>query len=316
MKDIHSFNINIAQQYGINCAILLQNIFYWVNENKAKASEKHFHNEHYWTYNSIKQFSEQFPYISSRQIRSALEILEQNNLILIDNFNTTCSRTLWYTVTDKAIEILTGQTLVQEDVSYSNEKDASEDFAHADPSERDFEDENVQKCQNDLSKMSNSNIQKCQNDLTNLQILTNNIPQNKTTNDIEKEIYKEKETPERQIFDFWNSKQLLACSELSNYLKEVISTALKSFSLEDIKLYISRYAEVYNSKYVFDYPWSLKNFISRNNAMKEFADNGEKWQGYINWKKSNSKGSDSFIHNNYTAEQIAGFYTNLDEVEV
>lgn len=46
---IHNFDINIAEKYGINAAIILQNMYYWIEKNRA--NEKHFHDGYYWTYN-------------------------------------------------------------------------------------------------------------------------------------------------------------------------------------------------------------------------------------------------------------------------
>ena len=68
---IHNFDTNIAEKYGINAAIILQNMYYWIEKNRA--NEKHFHDGYYWTYNSLKAFEELFPYMSTKQIRGALE---------------------------------------------------------------------------------------------------------------------------------------------------------------------------------------------------------------------------------------------------
>lgn len=62
---IHNFDINIAEKYGINAAIILQNMYYWIEKNRA--NEKHFHDGYYWTYNSLKAFEELFPYMSTKQ---------------------------------------------------------------------------------------------------------------------------------------------------------------------------------------------------------------------------------------------------------
>ena len=42
----HNFDTEIATEYGINEAILLNNIYYWVEYNKA--NEKNFHDGYYW----------------------------------------------------------------------------------------------------------------------------------------------------------------------------------------------------------------------------------------------------------------------------
>lgn len=101
----HSFDVEIAVKYGIECAVLLSHINYWCLKNEANG--KHLHNGKYWVYNSKKAFAKLFPYMSERQIDYALTKLKKENLILTDNFNySKMNRTIWYTVTDFAKCIL------------------------------------------------------------------------------------------------------------------------------------------------------------------------------------------------------------------
>ena len=101
----HSFNIEIAKEYGILEAILLKHIYFWVEKNRA--NEKHFYDENYWTYNSIKAFNEMFPYASEKRIRNALKKLIDNEIICTGNYNQNhYDRTLWYTLTNKGKNIL------------------------------------------------------------------------------------------------------------------------------------------------------------------------------------------------------------------
>ena len=101
----HSFDVEIAVKYGIECAVLLSHINYWCLKNEANG--KHLHNGKYWVYNSKKAFAKLFPYMSERQIDYALTKLKKENLILTDNFNySKMNRTIWYTITDFAKCIL------------------------------------------------------------------------------------------------------------------------------------------------------------------------------------------------------------------
>ena len=293
----HSLNPNIANKYGPNCAFILQYIFYWTNENKKNNKETtHFHEGKWWTYSSVRELSEYFTYLTVRQIRTALEILKENELVLTANFNNCCNRTLWYTVTDKAIAIMNNQEEIQDNFSNLDEETIIEEGNNAPESSSE-----VQKCQNDLSPMSNGFVTSdktiChtgQMDLPSVTNGTNNKQHNINSNiklQEEKEIYKEKEPPDKVIFDFWNSKKLLKASELDNKLKSSIATALKSFTLDEIKLYISRYDEVLNSSFYLSHVWSLNSFLIKNNAIYDFRDTGEKWQGYVKWlsdKKQNT----------------------------
>ena len=100
----HSFDIKIAKEYGIEEAIILKNIYFWIQKNTA--NEKHFYDGKYWTYNSKKAFSELFPYMTENKIRYALDNLKKNGLIETGNYNeSSYDRTLWYTLTEKAYEL-------------------------------------------------------------------------------------------------------------------------------------------------------------------------------------------------------------------
>ena len=92
---LHSFSPEIANRVGLNAAVLYQNIVWWSQKNAANG--KHQHDGRYWTYNSVKAFSELFPYFSPKQIRTALTRLENDGLILSGNFNNAgYDRTKWY----------------------------------------------------------------------------------------------------------------------------------------------------------------------------------------------------------------------------
>ena len=96
----HSFDIEIAKEYGVNAAILFQNIHFWCEKNRANGMN--FHDGMYWTYNSRKAFRELFPYMSEKQIKAALDKLIENGLITTGTYNDDArDRTLWYAVTQK-----------------------------------------------------------------------------------------------------------------------------------------------------------------------------------------------------------------------
>ncbi len=98
----YSFDIEIAEKHGVNEAIVIKNLQFWITKNKANS--KHFYDGQTWTYNSIKAFKELFPFWSERQIRSIFEKLIEKGIIITGNFNKIgYDRTLWYTIIDKSI---------------------------------------------------------------------------------------------------------------------------------------------------------------------------------------------------------------------
>ena len=93
----HSFDVEEAKKYGVECAIILNNIRFWIEKNKA--NKKHFYDGLYWTYNSAKAFSELFPYFSEHQVRRFLNKLEQLGVIVCSNYNVSgYDKTKWYSV--------------------------------------------------------------------------------------------------------------------------------------------------------------------------------------------------------------------------
>jgi hypothetical protein len=96
----HSFNIEIAKRYGVEAAIIIENLNFWIEKNKANG--KHFYEGQYWTYNSAKAFSELFPYWSAPQISRILKKLENDGILLTGNFNSSSyDRTKWYSLNCK-----------------------------------------------------------------------------------------------------------------------------------------------------------------------------------------------------------------------
>lgn len=101
----HSFNIVIAKEYGILEAIILGHLEYWIQKNAA--NQKNYHDGFYWTYNSARAFTELFPYVSQRQIQTALKHLKELEIIQTGNFNkSSYDRTLWYAFTKKGYSIM------------------------------------------------------------------------------------------------------------------------------------------------------------------------------------------------------------------
>ena len=95
----HSFNRSIAKELGINSAIILENMMFWLEKNKANNSN--YYEGKYWTFNSISAYGEIFDYLTERQIRYSLDKLEEKGIIETGNFNKKgFDQTKWYTIAD------------------------------------------------------------------------------------------------------------------------------------------------------------------------------------------------------------------------
>lgn len=101
----HHFNVNIATKYGIEEAILIENLYFWISKNVA--NEKHKHDGRYWTYNTSKAFSVIFPYLSESTIYRVMKSLVEKKIICKGNYNEDkYLRTSWYAFTDEGIKAL------------------------------------------------------------------------------------------------------------------------------------------------------------------------------------------------------------------
>ena len=113
----HSFDIEIAEKYGVSEAILLQHLWFWIEKNKA--NEVNFYDGTYWTYNSAKAFVKLFPYMTQRQIQNALKRLKEKGIIKTGNYNKSAyDRTLWYAFTELGKSIM--QKCKMENTNLSN----------------------------------------------------------------------------------------------------------------------------------------------------------------------------------------------------
>lgn len=94
----HHFLIEDAVRFGVQKAILLYNIKYWLKTNAANNKNKH--HGCYWMYNSSSSFAKLFPYLKKSSIGRWLRELEDEGVIFsTDEFNEKpYDNTKWYTI--------------------------------------------------------------------------------------------------------------------------------------------------------------------------------------------------------------------------
>lgn len=93
------FDAEIAKKYGVDEAILISYLTFWIEKNEANG--RNFYDGRYWTYNSTEAFTKLFPFWTARQIRRILKSLEDQNVIITGNYNqSTYDRTTWYAFAD------------------------------------------------------------------------------------------------------------------------------------------------------------------------------------------------------------------------
>lgn len=156
---IHFFDADIAKQYGVNAAVLLYHIAYWIKHNEANGTN--YYDGNFWTYNSMRAFAELFPYMSERQISTALSKLIDDGVIITGNYNkSTYDRTMWYALTQKGKCIM--QKCNMDNAEMSNALCKNVKWI-------------PQKCKMDSAEMSNGLC-------GNVEPIPDNIPNNKPYN--------------------------------------------------------------------------------------------------------------------------------------
>ena len=94
---IHSFNIEVAKELGVEKAVLVHNICFWIKKNEA--NNVNFIDGRFWTYNSAEAFSDLFPYWKKSKIYRLIKTMEEEQILLSGNFNSSSyDRTKWYTI--------------------------------------------------------------------------------------------------------------------------------------------------------------------------------------------------------------------------
>lgn len=98
---------SLAKVIGVNEAILIQQLHYWLQESQ------HIHDGYKWIYNTYEDWNEQFPFWSISTIRRIITKLENSKLIITGNFNRkTFDKTKWYRIDYKKLDYLSSAKTV------------------------------------------------------------------------------------------------------------------------------------------------------------------------------------------------------------
>ncbi len=95
------FMMDDAKKYGLQPAIMLYNFYFWLAKNKA--NNKHYYDGKTWTYNSQRAFARLFPFWSRRNVRTILQKLIDQKVLMTGNYNAIpYDKTMWYALVDEA----------------------------------------------------------------------------------------------------------------------------------------------------------------------------------------------------------------------
>lgn len=92
---------SLAVAIGLNEAIVLQQLHYWLNKSK------HEEEGHRWVYNSYESWHLHFPFWSICTIKRIIHNLEKQGLVISGNFNVVkMDKTKWYRIDYEKIQSL------------------------------------------------------------------------------------------------------------------------------------------------------------------------------------------------------------------
>lgn len=98
----HSFNVELAEEYGVNCALILNEICR--KQIYFQRHEKNFHDGKTWVYYSSNALSEALPYLSQKKIKYSLSKLIDEGVLEKGNYNATkYDRTAWYSCVEQKV---------------------------------------------------------------------------------------------------------------------------------------------------------------------------------------------------------------------
>ena len=190
----------IACEVGVNAAIIFENIAFWVRKNVA--NETNIYDGNVWTYNSWRAYEEFFPFLTIDKIRTALNKLISNELVVGGNYNKLkMDRTKWYALTQKGQEL--ANIFIPNELLENPE------------------------CIREQSRMETGKIPNA------FGFNPEPIPDINTDNKQIKEIYKKKN---EEIVSYLNSKAQTNYKATTNKTKSLIHARLKEgFSVDDFK---------------------------------------------------------------------------------
>lgn len=100
----YQFDAELAMQYGVEEAIFVHRIYWWVRNNRA--NNRNYIDGRYWTYDSLTALASKdiFGFWSKRQLERIIKSCKEKGLILIGDYNTDrYIRPQWYTVTEEVM---------------------------------------------------------------------------------------------------------------------------------------------------------------------------------------------------------------------
>ena len=180
----------------------------------------------------------------------------------------------------------TGNSVVTSKTTISNNGDTNENGTSnsIDTNNSNIVDTNKEKISNTV--VTNKNIISNTGDT-----ITSNSIDTGNSNNVDTLKIKDKNTKEIyiNIFKAWNNTDIYNEEKLTMQIVNSITIALRKHTKEEIVTAMKNYKEIYYSDFYYDYTWSLQTFLTRQNALKKFTEDGDVWTNYRATKNKPAK---------------------------
>lgn len=105
-----TFDVELAAKFGLNNAIFLQDLAYWIEVNKKR--DQAFRDGRYWTYSTTEELANRHPYWTKNQIRHIVDTCKQSGWIVVEHYDkSNYNRRNWYSIAGEVMDIISfGET--------------------------------------------------------------------------------------------------------------------------------------------------------------------------------------------------------------
>lgn len=101
----HGYEVEVAIEYGIEEAILINHFAFWINTNAANG--ENYISGKFWMYSTIKGLLNSIPELrTARVVNYTIDKLIKKGVLMSGHFTKSTDRTTWYTFTDKGLELV------------------------------------------------------------------------------------------------------------------------------------------------------------------------------------------------------------------
>jgi len=114
--------VETATKLGLEEAIILQQVHYWLQDKAKEADPKFFHDGRYWVYDTYDDWKDAFPFWSLSTIRRKIGRLEKSEILLSAYYNENATiRKKWYSIDyDKLEKAIQPEQMEQSNMSKCN----------------------------------------------------------------------------------------------------------------------------------------------------------------------------------------------------